>query len=221
LSSEHKAHNPKPKTMAILAVNPNRMELLRLRKRVVLAQKGHKLLRDKQEELMRRFMALIHECKSLRNKIEEELKKAMDGFLSARSIMSENELDAALSYPKKSLLIESKVVKVLNISVPKIEIKEKPDYHCYGFLNTTDSLDRSLRILSDVIEKQVRLSELELTIAVFAQEIEKTRRRVNALEFILIPNLLETIRFITQKLTEIERSNLTRLMRVKELVQNR
>jgi V/A-type H+-transporting ATPase subunit D len=206
--------------MAVLDVKPNRMELLKLRKRVTLAQKGHKLLRDKQEELMRKFMALIYECKKMRQEVEKELKEALEIYIAAASVISKKDLEASLSYPRQRLSIRSESVKILNVSIPKIKIEQKPDYNCYGLLNTTDSLDRSLKELSEALEKMIRLSELESAIAIFSEEIKKTRRRVNALEYILIPNLTETIESINQKLTEIERSNLTRLMRVKELVES-
>ncbi len=204
----------------ILAVNPNRMELLRLRRRMGIAQKGHKLLRDKQEELLRRFMALVDRSKKLREEVESELIKAFELFLEARTATPEKLLEAVLSYPKGDLKVEAKTEKILNIKVPAFEISHLPESDCYGFLYTPYSLDKSLQIFKGVLDRMITLAQVEETISLLAGEIEKTRRRVNALEFVLIPAITETIIYISQKLSEIERSNLTRLMRVKEIVRS-
>jgi V/A-type H+-transporting ATPase subunit D len=196
------------------------MELMRLRKRMGIAQKGHKLLRDKQEELWRRFMALVDKSKKLRQEVEEGLIKAFGLFLEARSAIPEKLLEAVLSYPKGELTVESGTEKILNIRVPIFNMTNTPETDCYGFLCTPSSLDNSLQILKDTLPKMMAVAQIEETISILATEIEKTRRRVNALEFVLIPALTDTIKYIGQKLAEIERSNLTRLMRVKEIVRS-
>lgn len=203
-----------------LSVNPNRMELMRLRKRMGIARKGHKLLRDKQEELWRRFMALVDQSKNLRQEVESELIKAFNLFLEVRSTIPEKFLEAILSYPKGELTVEAEIERILNIRVPIFNMTHAPEPDCYGFLSTPASLDKSLQSLKDILPKMIALAQIEETISILAGEIERTRRRVNALEFVLIPALSDTIKYISQKLAEIERSNLTRLMRVKEIVRS-
>jgi len=204
-----------------LAVNPNRMELLKLRKRTVLARRGHKLLKDKQEQLVRLFLARIEEAKELRSKVEEGLRKVQEAYLIARSRMSPEELDAALAFPKGDMTIKVSVKSLMNVRVPKFEISGKPDPYSYGLANTSAALDRALGELSHLYPIMIRLAEAETQVEVLAQEIERTRRRVNALEYVLIPSLEETVRYITMKLGEIERSNLTRLMRVKQILEGK
>ena len=202
----------------ILDVNPNRMELLRLKKRLLLGRRGHKLLKDKQEELMRRFMELIEEVKALRREAERELKKAYLEYLSGRCLLSKDSIILALSYPKKTLRLSAKLVNVLNLKMPKLEMEAEPQPFTYGFRWTSGTLDLFLKRALKLLPKLIRLAEVESYVDMLAREIERTRRRVNALEYVLIPNLEETVGYIEMRLEEFERSNLTRLMRVKELL---
>jgi len=204
-----------------LAVNPNRMELLRLRKRLFLARRGHKLLKDKQEELMKQFLSLIEESKGLREKVEEKLQEAYRNFFAARGVMPGEVLEEVLLFPEKKVAITTEVVPVMNLRLPRFELKEEGEIFCYGLAGTSGNLDVALSLFSEVLPAMMKLAEIEKWIELMAEEIERTRRRVNALEYILIPNLEETIRSIGMKLSERERGNLTRLMKVKEMVSGR
>lgn len=204
-----------------LAVNPNRMELLRLKKRVVLAEKGHKLLRDKQEELMRRFLSLLDECRRLRDEVEANLHRVFSHFLTARGRMGEAEWKLATDFPRRRAKLVSSVKRIMNLKVPSFLIEGEFDPFNYGMVESSGELDAGLKILTGTMPAMVKLAEVEKSVEALAEEIEKTRRRVNALEYVLIPDLKETIKYITMKLSEMERSNLSRLMRVKEMVEAR
>lgn len=201
-----------------LDVNPTRMELLRLRKRVVLARRGHKLLKDKQDELLRQLMDLVKDVVELRKKVEKHLQETSQRFLLARASMDPESLEEALLAPSKKLSIGVKKRSLMSVRVPVFERSVSGEIHCYGFANTSGELDASLVSLDNVLEELLSLSEKEKTLFMLAAEVDKTRRRVNALEYVLIPSLDETIRNITMKLAEMERGNLVRLMRVKEVV---
>lgn len=201
----------------ILRVNPNRMELLKLRRRLQLARRGHKLLKDKQEELMRRFMALVGDARKQREQIEEELQKAFRSFFAARLESYQPEMEQALTYTQKSIALKSRIEPVMNLRVPYFEA-EVHGVAGYGFLDATGDLDRSLKILGALLPRMVHMAQTEKHISMLADELERTRRRVNALEHILIPSLEETIKFISTKLSELERGNITRLMKVKDIV---
>lgn len=201
-----------------LAVNPTRMELLRLKKRLVIARRGHKLLKDKQEELMNRILALIYKIRDLRLEVEKELAQVMKKFQFARALTFPKDLSLALMLPGIELSLESEPKRVMNIRIPHFIQKIEGTSRCYGFLSTSGELDLALKALQDLLSKLLELAEKEKALELLADEIEKTRRRVNALEFVLIPNIEETVKFITLKLSENERADLTRLMRVKELV---
>ena len=203
-----------------LAVSATRMELLKLRKRIVLARRGHKLLRDKQDELMRRFMSLIDEWHKLRKDVNTLLKEAFKNFVVATSLMEKDFLDELLSNTKEEIKIEYSTKRFLNLDVPQFEIVGLNKQFNYGLLNTNSNVDTSITQFYEVFTKLIRLAELESSIILLSDEIKSTRRRVNALEYILIPGLIETVKYITMKLSEFERSNLTRLMRVKELIRS-
>ena len=202
----------------LLAVNPTRMHLLRLKKRLKLAVRGHKLLKDKQDELMRRFMGLVREIKGMRQDVEAELQQAFERFTLARSVMSQADLEEALALPSKRLEVEVTTSRIMSIEVPVFEPKAEGKIFCYGFANTSGELDLSLRSLDDVLLRLIDLARAEKTMILLADEIDRTRRRVNALEYTLIPSLRETIQYITMKLAELERSNLTRLMKIKAML---
>ncbi len=209
--------------MAVLNVNPTRMELTRLKARLKTATRGHKLLKDKQDELMRRFIELIKQNKKLRTEVEKELKEAFDEFLLASAVMSPELLEEAVAFPKESISVDIKKKNVMSVHVPvmsfirKLEGDEGSIYP-YGFATTSSELDDAIRKLYTIMPMLLELAEVEKACQLMADEIEKTRRRVNALEYRTIPELQETIRFIRMKLDENERSTITRLMKVKDMI---
>ena len=202
----------------LLEVNATRMELLRLKKRLVLARRGHKLLKDKEDELMRQFLDLVNKNRDLREKLEAQLIAASQNFLMARAVMDRESMEEAIMFPKQKLELSVSTASIMNLRVPRFELKSEGTVHSYGFVNTSAELDSALQLYSDLLPEMVKLAETEIAVQLLADEIEKTRRRVNALEYVLIPNLEETIRYITMRLSEMERSNLTRLMKIKEMV---
>lgn len=208
--------------MAVLNVNPTRMELTRLKKQLVTAVRGHKLLKDKRDELMRRFLELIRENKELRQRVEEGLKDANRHFVQASSVMSKEALDAALLMPKQEVYINITPKNVMSVEIPKYDVKMRSDNQgdmfSYGFAFTSFELDDAVTRLSEMLPDMLRLAECEKSCQLMSAEIEKTRRRVNALEHVLIPRYNETIKFITMKLEESDRSSRTRLMKVKDMM---
>lgn len=207
--------------MAIMKVNPTRMELTRLKNRLKVAARGHKLLKDKRDEMVRRFMQLIRENKSLREQVEKELGVALTSFTIASLSMSEEEMNAALLAPARKGEIEVSLENIMSVNVPKIEFEEHEvvnSFYPYGMLGTVGELDVAVDKLASVLPSLVKLAQLEKTCNMLADEIEKTRRRVNALEYVMIPQMEETIKYITMKLDENERGNLTRLMKTKEMM---
>ncbi|MBN2374240.1 V-type ATP synthase subunit D [bacterium] len=194
------------------------MELLRLKKRIVIARRGHKLLKDKQDELMRRFMDMIKGYRELRYNVEEKLADAFKVFILSRAVTRKEYFEEAFLGKKESLEVQVSSFTIMNIKAPKFELKSVPDFYTYGFSSTPVDMDRSLALLSEALPLMVQLAQIEKGIELLAEEIERTRRRVNALEYVLIPSLQETIKHITMRLAEMERSNLTRLMKVKDIV---
>lgn len=199
------------------------MELTRLKARLKTATRGHKLLKDKQDELMRRFIELIKQNKKLRTEVEKELKEAFDEFLLASAVMSPELLEEAVAFPKENISVDIKKKNVMSVHVPvmsfirKLEGDEGSIYP-YGFATTSSELDDAIRKLYTIMPMLLELAEVEKACQLMADEIEKTRRRVNALEYRTIPELQETIRFIRMKLDENERSTITRLMKVKDMI---
>jgi V/A-type H+-transporting ATPase subunit D len=204
-----------------LAINPTRMELLRLRKRLALARRGHKLLKDKQDELMKRFMGLVTQIKELRLSVEEELEQSFKRFLVARSVGGGEVVETAVSLPTRKTHVEVGKQQVMNLVVPVFELRSEGKVASYGLATTPAELDTALMAMEKALGRMVELATKEKALELIGDEIEKTRRRVNALEYVLIPNLEETIRYISMKLSEMERGNLTRLMRVKEIVREK
>ena len=210
--------------MAILRINPTRMELTKLKKRLVVASRGHKLLKDKRDEMVRQFLILIRKNQTLRQEVEDALSSALSGFVLARVAMTKDALDEALLFPVREVEISVSKRNIMNVDVPKIDYEEKKReqaFFPYGMLQTSAELDNATADLSSVLPQMVELAELEKTCNLLADEIEKTRRRVNALEYVLIPQLEETIHYIKMKLDENERGNLTRLMKTKEIIAER
>lgn len=210
--------------MALLRVNPTRMQLTKLKKRLATASRGHKLLKDKRDEMVRIFLLLIRKNKELRKTVEESLTLALRGFALARIAMSKEAMDEALIYPIREAEVVLSRANIMNVDVPKIsytEKKQERSFFPYGLMNTSAELDHSTDKLSRMLPKLIELAELEKTCNLLADEIEKTRRRVNALEYVMIPQLIETIKYIRMKLDENERGNLIRLMKTKEMIAKR
>lgn len=205
-----------------IRVNPTRMEFNRLKGRLKMAQRGHKLLKDKRDELMRKFLELIRENKTLRTKVEAELSQSFANFLLASAVMSGETLEEAIMYPKAALNVAVATANVMSVNVPKISVTKGEDQEGdatpYGFANTSGELDSSIATLAEVLPQLIHLAELEKAVFLLADEIDKTRRRVNALEHVLIPQLHQTIKYISMKLDENERSALVRLMKIKDIV---
>lgn len=210
--------------MAIMRVNPTRMELTRLKKRLKTATRGHKLLKDKRDEMVRQFMLLIKKNRKLRIEVEKALSSALADFVLARVAMSKDAMDEALLFPLREVDLEVSKTNIMSVNVPKIDYSEKKrtqEFFPYGMLSTSAELDSASAEFSKVLPSMVELAELEKTCNMLADEIEKTRRRVNALEYVMIPQLEETIKYIKMKLDENERGSLTRLMKTKDMIQQR
>ncbi len=198
-----------------LSVNPNRMELLKLRRRLVLAERGHKLLKDKLEEIMRRFLQLMRRLFELQEGISPKLKKAFLSFAFVRARSSRKELEKLI--PEGKLLLAPKKERILNLAIPRFEIEEI-QISDYDFLSTESELDIGIKKIQEILEDLLEMSRLWKTVELLSHEIEVTRRRVNALEHIIIPNIRETIGYISSRLEEMERSYQIQLMRVKEII---
>lgn len=208
--------------MAKLNVNPTRMELTRLKARLKTATRGHKLLKDKQDELMRQFIETIKENRVLREKVEKRLQNSFKDFLLARAVMSDEMLELAVSYPTAEIGVNIQRKNVMSVNVPQMEFvksnNDEASIHPYGYLQTSADLDDAISGLDEVMDELLKLAEVEKSSQLMADEVEKTRRRVNALEYRTIPQLEETIKFIQMKLDENERGARTRLMKVKSMM---
>ncbi|APH20687.1 V-type ATP synthase subunit D [Clostridium botulinum] len=209
-----------------LNVNPTRMELTKLKKRLTTASRGHKLLKDKQDELMRRFIGMIKKNNELRKDVEKELEGSFKDFLMASAVMSPEFLEEAVAYPKESISVDVKKQNIMSVNVPVFDFKrklegDKGSIFPYGFANTSAELDGAIEKLYGILPKLLELAKVEKACQLMADEIEKTRRRVNALEYMTIPQLEETIRFIQMKLDENERSTVTRLMKIKSMMEEK
>ena len=208
--------------MAKTQVNPTRMELTRQKKKLVTATKGHKLLKDKRDELMRQFLDLVRENKALREKVEAGIAAANQNFVLARSGMTDEALNVALMAPKQEVYLETETKNVMSVEIPVFKYKTRTsdpnDIYSYGFAFTSSDLDDAVKSLADLLPDMLRLAECEKSCQLMAAEIEKTRRRVNALEHVMIPDTQSNIRYITMKLDENERSSQTRLMKVKDMM---
>lgn len=207
-----------PKT----AVTPTRMVLNQLKGRLKTARRGHKLLKDKRDELMRQFMDVVKLNKELRLKVEEGMTGAFASLTVASTIMSPEMLEQALLYPRQSVELGMSYKNIMSVNVPVYSFRTKnndpSEIYPYGFAQTSGELDDALEKLAKVFEDMLELAQVEKTMQLLAEEIEKTRRRVNALEYVMIPNFEENIRYITMKLDENESSTKVRLMKVKDMV---
>ena len=208
--------------MAVTQTTPTRMELTRLKKKLVTAVRGHKLLKDKRDELMRQFLDLAKENMELRKAVEEGIRKANANFVTAKASMPEEALHTALMAPKQEVYLEAERKNVMSVDIPVFEYRTRTadpnDIYSYGFAFTSVDLDDAVRSLADVLPQMLELAEKEKACQLLAAEIEKTRRRVNALEHVMIPETRESIRYITMKLDENERSSQIRLRKVKDMM---
>lgn len=208
--------------MARLNVNPTRMELSRLKDRLKLASRGHKLLKDKQDELMRQFISLIRENNELRNEVEDKIESGMRSFSIANALLHDNYIAEVMTTPSQSVSLNINQENIMNIRVPQMNFnyEDTPDDVSditYGYLNSNSDLDSAIEQMLDVMPRMLELAETEKRCQLIADEIEKTRRRVNALEYMTIPQLEETIYFIEIKLEENERAQITRLIKIKDM----
>lgn len=201
-------------------VNATRMELLRLRKRSNLARRGHKLLKDKRDELMRQWLEVIDEVKELRFSIEKEFQSILERFVLAKASIGSNQVEQELLLPVKKISVSVSERNVMSVHVPVYTKEISGDIIPYGYMNTSGEMDIAFNDFNKFIENLFDLAEKEKVVQLMAVEIEETRRRVNALEYKLIPSIIETISFITMKLDETERSNTVRLMKVKDIIKS-
>lgn len=205
--------------MAVLQVKPTRMELSNLKKKKQVAVRGHKLMKDKRDEMVRRFIVYVRRNRELREQVEKKLSGAMAEFVLARASMSNEAIEEALSYPARPASVQAGERYELSIKVPKLSLRETGGFeYPYGFATTSAELDMAVQAFAELLPLLIELAEVESTCNRLADEIEKTRRRVNALEYVMIPQFTQTIRRITMKLDENERGNLIRLMKTKEML---
>ena len=208
--------------MANTVVNPTRMELTRLKGKLKTAQRGHKLLKDKRDELMKQFLDTVRELRELRSQVEAELMRVHSSFTVASALMSAQAMEQALMYPKQSVELTMSFQNIMSVNVPVYHYQTRTDdtgdIFPYGFAATSGELDGAVAALGEVFQNMLKLAQTEKAAQLMAEEIEKTRRRVNALEYVVIPNTQESIRYITMKLDENDRATTTRLMKVKDML---
>ncbi len=209
--------------MARLNVNPTRMELKRLKTRLNTARRGHKLLKDKTDEMVRRFSEVIRETKKLREEVETEVYQVLSQFSVARSLMRKSEIALNFAMPTVSVELNCSVKNVMSVDVPSLSLKENrsAEKYPYSFIDVTSEADYAVKLVGEVLTKLIRLAEIEKTAEILADEIEKSKRRVNALEYVMIPDIEDTIKYITMKLEENDRSSRTRLMKVKSMLEEK
>ena len=204
--------------MAVMSVSPTRMELKRLKRKLDIAVHGHKLLKDKRDEMMRRFIPLIRENYALRAGVERKLTEAFGEFALCQGVMDPAMLDAALLLPVRSAEVYIETVTVMSVRAPRFTAAVGDEILSYGLVQTSALLDSSVKLLASALPDLISLSEIEKTCDLLAEEIARTNRRVNALEYKMIPDLKDTIRFIAMKRYEAELGERVRLMKVKDLI---
>jgi V/A-type H+-transporting ATPase subunit D len=201
-----------------LAINPTRMELIKLKKKVITARRGHKLLKEKRDGLMKEFLGVIKQARELREKTENKLSLAFKSFIFASADMRPEVMAESLAYPSKKTSLSVSLKNVMSVYTPLFDYQCEGDFVSYSLASTSAELDSSLETFSEVLNDLVSLAQIEHSAKLMASEIEKTRRRVNALEYVFIPNMDETIKYITAKLNEQERSTITALMKIKDII---
>jgi V/A-type H+-transporting ATPase subunit D len=198
------------------------MELTKLKRKLVSAVRGHKLLKDKRDELMRQFMELVQINRRLRERVENGISSANKNFALARAVMQDETINTAFLAPKQEVYLDVGKKNVMSVEIPQFEYKTRTpdpnDIYSYGYAFTSGDLDSAVKSLADILPDMLKLAEVEKACQMLAAEIEKTRRRVNALEHVLIPDMKEKIKYITMKLDENERSTQVRLMKVKDMI---
>lgn len=208
--------------MAKKQVNPTRMELTRLKRKLVTARRGHKLLKDKQDELMRQFLELVQVNYRLREEVEEAIKASSQNFALARASMEDPVMETALLAPGEQISVNAEIKKVMSVPLPVFNFKSRSvsdtNLYPYGLAYTSSDLDDAVKNVSSILPEMLRLAEVEKSCQLMSFEIEKTRRRVNALEHVMIPETEEQIKYIRMKLDENERSSQVRLMKVKDMI---
>lgn len=211
--------------MARLKVNATRMVLSKMKDQLAMTRRGHTLLKDKQDELMRNFIRLARENQKVRKEVEEALQKCFASFSMAAAVMTPEMLENALRSSKQRLVVDIEVQNVMSVRIPHFKFKqlgrkegEEANITPYGYLQTSAELDMALEELNEVMEKLLHLAEIEKSCQLMAKELESTRRRVNALEYRRIPDLEDTVKYITMKLDEADRETITRLLKVKDLI---
>ena len=208
--------------MPSTTINPTRQELNRLKNRLRTSIRGHKLLKDKRDELMKQFLDTVRELRALRAQVEQELMRVHSSFTVASALMSAQAMEQALMYPKQSVELTMSFQNIMSVNVPvydfQTQTRSDSDIYPYGFAATSGELDTAVDALGKVFKKLLKLAEIEKSAQLMAEEIEKTRRRVNALEYVMIPNTQEAIRYINMKLDENDRATTIRLMKVKDMI---
>ncbi len=208
--------------MDIINVNPTRMQMTKLKKQLVTAKRGHKMLKDKRDELMRQFIELVQENKRLREKVETELEQCSSHLVNSGAVMSKKALDSSLMSSKQQTGVEVSSRNIMSVDVPVFSsVNQSPnegDIYPYGFAFTSFELDDAVSALNMLLPDLIRLAEIEKSCELMAAEIERTRRRVNSLEHVMIPRYEDTIKYISMKLEENDRSSRTRLMKVKDML---
>lgn len=208
--------------MPSTTINPTRQELTRLKNRLRTSVRGHKLLKDKRDELMKQFLDTVRELRALRAQVEEELMRVHSSFTVASALMSAQAMEQALMYPKQSVELTMSFQNIMSVNVPvyhyQTRTEDTGDIFPYGFAATSGELDGAVAALGEVFQDMLKLAQTEKAAQLMAEEIEKTRRRVNALEYVVIPNTQDSIRYITMKLDENDRATTTRLMKVKDML---
>ncbi len=199
-------------------VNATRMELLRLRKRVALASRGHRLLSEKRDELSRQLIQIARDIKPLREKVEKELLETCRRFMLARASMEPEDVRAALAVPTTQFSMTVELANIMNVKVPRLAKEISGNIICYGYATTSGEMDVALLALERAFDLLIELAEKEKQASLLATELQMTRRRVNVLEHVVIPELHETIRFIFDKLAEAERDNISRLMKITDII---
>jgi len=206
----------------ITRINPTRMELTKLKKRLVVAKRGYKLLKDKQDEMIRQFMMIIRYNRDLRNEVEKEIHMIINKFTKAMGSSNYDAMKEALLIPAQPINVELGLKTVMNITTTTVSVASQEDFDLtYGFAFTSAELDDAVLTLQKLLPKMAELAEIEKRCDMLAFEIEKTRRRVNAIEFVMIPEIIQSIKYIAMKLDDNERSNIIRLMKSKEIILNK
>ncbi len=202
----------------MLRVNPTRMELLNLRKRVALASRGHRLLSEKRDEISRQLIKIAREIQPLRKQVEQQLLQTFRKFMLARATMEPEHVKAAMAVPTKKFQLAVALANIMNVKIPDMEKQMEGEIICYGYLSTSGELDVALMALEKAMDRLIELAQKEKQARLLAIELQKTRRRVNVLEHVVIPELQETIKYIFDKLAEAERDNTSRLMKIADMI---